>query len=114
MYTFQKVNDSEYILNDTYSDYKAHKINNKWVMCEMSGERTDNTEHNTLLELIDYYDSLTAEEYDNKEIISAIRLLSDKSKEIAINIPTGCEVLGFAPGNYKISQLLSFIADMAE
>lgn len=114
MYTFQKVTDSEYMLNDTYNDYKAHKINNKWVMCEMSGERTDNTEHNTLLELIDYYDTLTADKYDDKEIVDSIRLLVEKAKDKTINIPTGCENLGFVAGNYTISQLLHFIADMAE
>lgn len=64
MYTATKVNDTKYIINDTHNDYFAVLIGGNWVMFQMSMERVDQTEHDSVNDLINYYENLTAEEYD--------------------------------------------------
>lgn len=65
MYTVRKINETTYILNDTYNDYTARYMWAMWAMCDMSGMRIDDKLHANVNALISYYENLTAEDHDN-------------------------------------------------
>lgn len=64
MYTATKVNDTKYLINDTYNDYIAMFIWGMWAMCDKSGKRIDEQLHVSIEDLIKYYENLTAEDQD--------------------------------------------------
>jgi hypothetical protein len=65
MYTTTKVNETTYIINDSYNDYKARYMWAMWAMCDMSGMRIDEKLHANIEALINYYENLTAEDHNN-------------------------------------------------